>query len=101
MVAFARIVEAVNRGDTEAACRLTSEDAIVIPRRAATEGAYVGHDGVRSWFADNKATFEVFRLDYSDVRDLGRSGPRDWHRPHPGPRKPGGDRCPERRDSNV
>jgi ketosteroid isomerase-like protein len=68
---FARIVEAVNRGDPDATCRLTAEDAIVIPRRAATEGAYVGHDGVRSWFDDNKATFEVFRLDYPDVRDLG------------------------------
>jgi ketosteroid isomerase-like protein len=71
MAVFARIVEAVNRGDAEAACQLTAEDAVVIPRRAATEGAYVGHDGVQSWFADNEATFEVFRLDYQDVRDLG------------------------------
>jgi ketosteroid isomerase-like protein len=71
VAAFARLVEAVNRGDTEAACRLTAENAVLIPRRAATEGAYVGHDGVRSWFADNRATFEIFRLDYPDVRDLG------------------------------
>jgi ketosteroid isomerase-like protein len=68
---FARIVEAVNRGDTEATCQLTAEDLVLIPRRSATEGAYVGHDGVRSWFADNRATFEVFNLDYPDVRDLG------------------------------
>ncbi len=71
LAAFARIVDAVNRGDADATCRLAAEDIVVIPRRSATEGAYVGHDGVRSWFADNERTFEIFRLDYSDVRDLG------------------------------
>ena len=69
--AFTRIVDAINRGDIEAVCRLTTEDIVVIALRSATEGAYVGHDGVRSLFADTGATFEVFRLDYPDVRDLG------------------------------
>ena len=68
---FAQLVDAINREDIEALVRLTAEDVVLIPRRAATEGAYVGHDGVRSLFADTQAAFEVFRLEYPDVRDLG------------------------------
>jgi ketosteroid isomerase-like protein len=68
---FRRIVEAINRGDVESACRLTTEDGVLIPLRAGTEGAYRGHDGIRAFFEDNAQTFEVFRAAYPEVQDLG------------------------------
>jgi ketosteroid isomerase-like protein len=68
---FRRLVEAVNRADLDAIRLLTVEDAVVIPQRASTEGAYHGHEGFRAFFADNAETFELFRLDYPDIRDLG------------------------------
>ena len=69
------IVQAVNRGDTDAACRLTAEDAIVIPRRAATDRAYVGHDGVRSWFDDNKgpSRFSAWTIRMCGISAIGSS----------------------------
>jgi ketosteroid isomerase-like protein len=69
--AFCRLVEAVNGGDADGVLQLTSEDAVLILIRSATEGAYHGHDGVRTFFADNAETFDVFNMEYRDVRDLG------------------------------
>jgi ketosteroid isomerase-like protein len=69
--AFCRLVEAVNRGDADAALQLVSEDAELILPRSATEGVYHGHDDVRTFFADNAETFDVFNAEYRDIRDLG------------------------------
>ena len=63
--------EAIQRGDLEAVLSVTQPDVIVEPLRAATEGAYVGHAGVRQFLADTAETFEFFRPDYTDIRDLG------------------------------
>jgi ketosteroid isomerase-like protein len=64
-------IAAINRGDIEAALAVTAEDAVIIPQRAATEGAYRGHAGARAWFADTAETFERFRWSVSELRDLG------------------------------
>lgn len=64
-------VAAINRGDLEAALAVTAEDAVLIPQRAATEGAYHGHSGARAWFADTAETFELFRWNISELRDQG------------------------------
>jgi hypothetical protein len=67
---FLRAADATNRGDADALVAVTHPEAVAEPIRAATEGAYVGHDGVRRFIADTAATFELFRADYPDVREL-------------------------------
>jgi ketosteroid isomerase-like protein len=62
---------AINRGDVEYLVRHSTEDVVVIAARGAVEGAFVGHEGLRKFFADNAANFEVFQVRYQDVRDLG------------------------------
>jgi ketosteroid isomerase-like protein len=64
-------VEAVNRRDADGALQLVSEDAELILPRSATEGVYHGHDGVRTFLADNAETFDAFNAEYRDIRDLG------------------------------
>jgi ketosteroid isomerase-like protein len=64
-------IAALNRGDVEAALAISDEEVVLIPQRSATEGAYRGHPGMRAWFADTAATFEVFRWDVEELRDLG------------------------------
>lgn len=69
--AFRRTAEAIKRGDAEAVVALSHPEMVFEPRRTATEGAFVGHDGAREFMADTAETFEVFVPDYTDVRDLG------------------------------
>ena len=63
--------DALDRGDMEAFLRHVDEDVVWIAARSAVEGAYVGHDGMRKFFADNDENFEVFEPDFREVRDLG------------------------------
>ena len=64
-------VEVIRRGDVEAAVRIVHPDAVIEALRTATEGAFLGHAGVRRFFADTTETFELFEPNYSDIRDLG------------------------------
>ncbi len=41
-----------------------------IGQRAATEGIYLGHEGIERFVADTEATFETFEPHF-DLRDLG------------------------------
>jgi ketosteroid isomerase-like protein len=68
---FRRGADAANRGDAEEFLREVHPDGVFEPLRAATEGAYVGHDGIRRFWADTEETFELFQVDYTDIRDLG------------------------------
>ena len=68
---FQRGNEAANRGDIERMLRDVAEEVVFLPARSAVEGAYHGHDGLRKFWADNAENFEVFRVDFRDVRDLG------------------------------
>jgi ketosteroid isomerase-like protein len=56
-------IEAVNRGDVDAAVQLCHPALVFEPLRAATEGAFLGRDGIRQFLADTSATFELFRVD--------------------------------------
>jgi ketosteroid isomerase-like protein len=67
---FLRAADATNRGDADALLAVTHPDAVAEPIRAATEGAYAGHEGFRKFLADTAATFEYFRADYPDVEEL-------------------------------
>ena len=68
---FHRMNSAVNGGDVEWAIRHSTHDVLIVAARSAVEGAFVGHEGVRKFFADNTANFDVFQGRYDDVRDLG------------------------------
>jgi len=68
---FHRVNAAVNRGDVEWAVRHSTEDVVIVAARSAVEGAFVGHEGVRKFFADNATNFDVFLGRYDDVRDIG------------------------------
>jgi hypothetical protein len=70
-VLLRRAVEAINAGDAEAAVAITHPEAVLEPLRAATEGAFVGHEGARRFIVDTAETFDVFRLELDEVRDLG------------------------------
>ena len=64
------ITRAINHGDVDYVIRHTTEDVVIVAARSAVEGPFVGHKGVREFFADNRH-FEVFQLHADDVRDLG------------------------------
>ena len=69
--AFLRGVDAINRLDAGTVLALTDEDCIFEPLRSQTEGAFVGHDGMRRFLADTAETFDLFKVSYTDLRDLG------------------------------
>ena len=68
---FLELTEAFNRGDVERWLGTFHPDAVFEPQVAALEGDYVGHDGMRRFFADITQMLEMFEADYPDVRDLG------------------------------
>jgi ketosteroid isomerase-like protein len=67
---FLAAVDTVNRGDLDALLDLLDAEIHLDPLRAATEGTFDGHEGIRNWWRDTQESFEVFRLGYPDVRDL-------------------------------
>jgi len=69
--AFRRGADAISRGDVVDIPQLVHPDAVFEPLRSATEGPYVGHEGMRRFIADTEEMFEVFQISYTDIRDLG------------------------------
>jgi ketosteroid isomerase-like protein len=69
--AFRRGADAISRGDVVDIPELVHPEAVFEPLRSATEGAYVGHEGMRRFIADTEEMFEVFQISYTDIRDLG------------------------------
>jgi ketosteroid isomerase-like protein len=69
--AFRRGTEAISRGETVDIPALVHPDAVFEPLRSGTEGAFVGHEGMRRFIADTEEMFEIFQISYTDVRDLG------------------------------
>ncbi len=70
---FRRGNDALERGDLDDALieELIDPEVIFEPLRAPVSGAYRGHDGIRQFIADTAESFDVFRFDRPDIRDLG------------------------------
>lgn len=68
--AFERGADAINRLDADALAELVHEDAVFEPLRAATEGAYIGPEGMRRFVRDTVETFDVFAATFDEVKDL-------------------------------
>ena len=66
---FLRGTEAMNAGRLE--LESIHPEVVFEPLRSRTEGAFVGHEGMRRFMADTEDMFEVFHASYPDVRDLG------------------------------
>jgi ketosteroid isomerase-like protein len=69
--ALLRGADAISRGDPVEIPQLVHPEVVFEPLRSGTEGAFVGHDGMRRFIADTEEMFEIFRISYTDVRDLG------------------------------
>ena len=68
--AFRRATDAMNRGEVDIP-KLVHPEAVFEPLRSGTEGAFIGHEGMRRFLADTEDMFEIFQASYTDVRDLG------------------------------
>jgi ketosteroid isomerase-like protein len=69
--AFLRGTDAINRGDLTAVLEVIDENSVFEPLRSATEGAFIGPEGMKRFLADTAETFELFKATYPDIRDLG------------------------------
>lgn len=69
--AFRRGTDAISRGDPLDIPETVHPEAVFEPLRSGTEGPFVGHEGMRRFIADTEEMFELFRISYTDVRDLG------------------------------
>ena len=68
--AFRRGTDAINRGELDIEA-MTHPEVVFEPLRSLTEGAFVGHEGMRRFVDDTADMFELFRATYPDIRDLG------------------------------
>ncbi len=66
-----RLFDAVNRDDLDAALALMDDDVEAVPRLAAMEGGYHGHDGIRRWWENLHDVWPDFTIEVVEVRDLG------------------------------
>jgi ketosteroid isomerase-like protein len=68
---FFEAAEAFNRRDLAVWLDAFDEDCVFESRVAPIEGAAQGHDGVAAFLRNIDETFEVFEVQFDDVRDLG------------------------------
>ncbi|HEX3292615.1 MAG TPA: nuclear transport factor 2 family protein [Solirubrobacterales bacterium] len=64
---FRRSADTFTRGDDDAVVEFADESIEFEPLRAATEGAFKGHEGFRAFLRDTRESFDRFELEYSDV----------------------------------
>ena len=64
-------MDAMNRMDAPVLLGMLDDDSVFEPLRSATEGAFVGMEGMRRFLADTAEAFDLFKASYTDVRDLG------------------------------
>jgi ketosteroid isomerase-like protein len=63
-------VEAVNSGDTERVLKLVHPEIRFEPIRAATEGAFLGHDGLRRFMEDTRESFDLFQVTVTETIEI-------------------------------
>ena len=64
-------LDAFARNDVPALLRLADPEVHFEPQLAALQGAYVGHDGLREFYADAWENLKVSGVHCPDIRDLG------------------------------
>jgi hypothetical protein len=68
-----RIHEAFNRRDLDAYLAFMAHDVEALPRLAAMEGGYNGHEGIRRWWASTLEAFPDLTLELVETEDLGEA----------------------------
>jgi ketosteroid isomerase-like protein len=66
-----RAFDAFNRRDLDATLALMDDDVEGVPRIAAIEGSYHGHEGMRRWWKNLLDTFPDFTVKVGESRDIG------------------------------
>jgi ketosteroid isomerase-like protein len=64
---------AFNRRDLDSLLALVDADAEAVPRLAAMEGVFHGHEGVRRWWEKLLAAWPDYQVEVVEVRDLGHT----------------------------
>ncbi|TMK98937.1 MAG: nuclear transport factor 2 family protein [Actinobacteria bacterium] len=68
---FQKAYDAFNRRDVEANLALMDDDVEGVPRVAAIESSYHGHEGTRRWWKDLLDAFPDMTAEVGEVRELG------------------------------
>jgi ketosteroid isomerase-like protein len=66
-----RALDAFNRRHIDAFLMLMDDEVEGVPRIAAIEGSYHGHEGMRRWWKNLLDAFPDFTVEVGEVRDLG------------------------------
>jgi len=66
-----RSIDAVNRRDLDSFLKLMDEDVKAVSRIVTVEGGLHGHAGVRRWWDNWLEAFPDYKLDVTQMRDLG------------------------------
>jgi ketosteroid isomerase-like protein len=66
-----RVIDAINRRDLDALLILMDDDVEAVPRIAAMEGDFHGHDGMRRWWEITLDSFPDFNIETVEVHDFG------------------------------
>ena len=66
-----QVYDAFNRRDSAAFVELMDADVEALPRLAAVEGGYHGHDGIRRWWKNLLDTIPDFTVEVIEVRERG------------------------------
>ena len=67
---FQAAVDALNRTDRGELTRLIDPEIAFVPLRAPITGAFLGHEGMEDFLADNAARFDLFRAEFDELRPL-------------------------------
>jgi limonene-1,2-epoxide hydrolase len=67
---FEAAVQALNDVDRAALDRVVDPDIMFVPLRSAITGAYLGHQGIEDFLAENEARFDLFRAEFDELRPL-------------------------------
>ena len=62
---------AFNRRDLASLLALVDADVEAVPRLAAMEGVFHGHEGIRRWWTHLLAAWPDYQVEIVEVRDLG------------------------------
>jgi ketosteroid isomerase-like protein len=65
--------DAFNRRDVASLLALVDADVEAVPRLAALEGVYHGHEGIRRWWRNLLAAWPDYQVEVVEVRDLGHA----------------------------
>jgi ketosteroid isomerase-like protein len=67
-----RVIDAFNRRDVDGLAELTTQDVVWVPAfpGAVEDGSYRGREGIESYFAEIRNTWEELRVFGDELRDL-------------------------------